>query len=210
MNSREDIPEQYWELIEQHRSELIAQAAAIIGNREDAEDVVQETFTDAFRDPEQLAKAGSVGAWLKSINRCNALNRLRAKKTAAGKTTLQINGLPENTFTTGGFSMLELKDSISKAMETLPPQLRQVVAMRYYEHLSYKEIAERLRMPIGNVGGLLMDASVRLYAKLSMQLGGANQVSTSKHTQSTLPVNVPLANPAEPRRADGGNSGARS
>jgi RNA polymerase sigma-70 factor, ECF subfamily len=187
MSSNTDIPEQYWELIEKHRAELISQAAAITGNREDAEDVVQETFTDAFRDPEKLANAGSVGAWLKSINRCNALNRLRDRKLASAKKAGQIHSLPENTFTTGGFSMLELKDSISKALETLPPHLRQIVVMRYYQHLSYKEIAEKLRMPIGNVGGLLMDASVRLYAKLSIQLG-ASAVSTSKHTQSTLPV----------------------
>jgi RNA polymerase sigma-70 factor, ECF subfamily len=203
MSSNADIPEQYWELIEKHRAELIAQAAAITGNREDAEDVVQETFTDAFRDPEKIANAGSVGAWLKSINRCNALNRLRDRKLAGAKKAGRIHELPENTFTTGGFSMLELKDSIGKALETLPANLRQIVVMRYYQHLSYKEIADKLRMPIGNVGGLLMDASVRLYAKLSIQLG-ASAVSTSKHTQSTLPVSDPRNENSAPGTTAGG------
>lgn len=182
---RGDIPEQYWELIEKYRPELIAQAAAILSSREDAEDVVQETFCDAFRDPEKVASAGSIGAWLKSINRCNALNRWRDMR-AGSKAEVKLQATPEQTFTTGGFRLLELRDSVGKALNTLPPQLREIVVLRYWQHLSYKEIAEKLNMPIGNVGGLLMDASVRLYAKLSVQLG-ASSVSTSRQTQSNLP-----------------------
>ena len=44
------FPPQYWELIERYRGELMNQAHAILGSVDDAEDVVQETFFEAFRD----------------------------------------------------------------------------------------------------------------------------------------------------------------
>jgi RNA polymerase sigma-70 factor (ECF subfamily) len=161
-----DVPEQYWELVEKYRSELVAQATSILGSAEDAEDVVQETFCEAVRNPEKLTQAGSIGAWLRSINRCNALNRVRDNRRSTNKAESKRLQAPDKALTTGGFSALELRETLSKALDTLPPTMKSVIEMRYFEQLSYKEIADRLGMPIGNVGGLLLDASVRLYAKL--------------------------------------------
>src|SRR4051794_17572591 len=68
------------ELLESHRADLIAHAQSILGNREDAEEVVQETFCEVLRSDKQLAQSSSIPAWLKSINRCNALDRLRSSR----------------------------------------------------------------------------------------------------------------------------------
>lgn len=165
-----NIPDEYWSMIEKYRPELLQQAQAILGNREDAEDVVQETFCDAVRDPSKLTQARSLSAWLKAINRCNALNRARGKRHDSSRMINVRNMEPERTFTTGGFNMLELRESVNIALAGLDPELQKIVRLRYFEHLSYKDIADRLHMPIGNVGGLLMDASVKLYAKLKLQL----------------------------------------
>src|SRR5258708_2266386 len=174
MNGDTNIPDECWALIEKYRSDLINQAYGILGNRDDAEDVVQETFCDAVRDPAKLTNARSLGAWLKAINRCNALNRARGKRHDSSR-LIQVRKLePEQTFTTGGFNILELRDTVNKALEGLPEDLQQIVRLRYFEHLSYKLIAERLQIPIGNVGGLLMDASVKLYAILRLQISSIN------------------------------------
>ncbi len=189
------VPEAYWELIEKYRGELINQAQAILGSREDAEDVVQETFCDALRDYQKLSGAGSIGAWLRSINRCNALNRHRDKRRLSGRMGPGQQVEPEQMFTTGGFNVIELRDSVTKALNALPPTLKTVVVMRYWEHLSYKEIAARLGIPIGNVSGMLWDASVRLYSKLNVQLGalpaskkGAKLTRIPGDNESTKPV----------------------
>lgn len=174
MNGDTNIPDECWALIEQYRAELINQAFAILGNREDAEDAVQETFCDAARDPAKLSNTRSLGAWLKAINRCNALNRARGRRNDCSRLIQARKLEPEQTFTTGGFSIFELRETVNKALEGLPEDLQKIVRMRYYEHLSYKAIAERLHIPIGNIGGLLMDASIRLYAKLRLQISLAN------------------------------------
>src|ERR1043166_83800 len=74
------VPDHFWETLESYRAELEEQARAILGNSADAEDVVQETFCEALRNPQKLSEVRSVGAWLKTINRANALNRARDKR----------------------------------------------------------------------------------------------------------------------------------
>ena len=166
MAFKSQIPEQYWELVDQYRDELIAQAFTILGNREDAEDVAQETLCDALRDPAKLSSAGSIGAWLKTLNRCNAIDRQRAKRRSKDSKLIRLQESPEKTFTTGGFNFLELRDSMKAALETLPPELRNVVVLRYWEHLSYGQIAERLKMQPGAVQRRLLEASALLCAAL--------------------------------------------
>jgi len=169
MDLHSKVPEQYWELVEKYRDELLSQAYAILGSHEDAEDVVQETFCEAFNDVKKISRQ-SVGASLKLINKCNALNRLRAKGRAQKRKESKRQEAPTRAFTTGGFSGIELREIVNKALESLPANLREVVVLRYWEHLSYKEIAERLEMPIGAVGPLLSEATLKLYPKLTTQL----------------------------------------
>lgn len=167
---KSQVPEQYWELIDRYRSELTTQAVGILNNPDDAEDVVQETFCDAFRDPEKLKKADSIGAWLKSINRCNALNRLRDTKRSSKRmeAAASSSGV-DQTFTTGGFTVMELRESVSKALVVLPPNMRTIVKLRYWEYLSCKDIAAHLNIPEGTVKRLLFEANNKLYDKLRAQ-----------------------------------------
>ena len=180
---KSSIPEQYWEVIDRYRSELVTQALGILNNSDDAEDVVQETFCDAFRDPQKIAQAGSVGAWLKSLNRCNALNRLRDSKRSS-KRMEAVEQESESTFTTGGFTIMELRDSVSKALVVLPPNLRTVVKLRYWEYLSCKEISSRLKIPEGSVKRMLFEANNKLYDKLRAQF--ESKAPTKQHVPAQV------------------------
>ena len=156
------VPEEYWELASQYRDELIHQAFSILGSMEDAEDVVQETFCEAFKDTSKISSE-SILASLRLINKTNALDRLRMRGRARQR---DHAGRETRAFTTGGFSGIELRDSIEKALQTLPENLRAVVRLRYFEHLSYKQIADRLNSSVGAVGPLLSEAGIRLYSVL--------------------------------------------
>jgi len=164
--AREELPERYWELVDRYRGELINQALAIVGSLEDAEDVVQETFCEAFRNGSQLAQARSLGAWLRTINRGNALNRLRGRRKDSQRLEKKAREDPQRLATTGGFSVLEMREIVARSVETLPPKLRAVVVLRYLEHLSYEEIAKRLGLTAGTVGWMLCEAAVSLHGKL--------------------------------------------
>ena len=169
MDFREGIPEKYWELIDRYRAELLNQAVAILGSFEDAEDVVQETFCEAFSHVEKLPQLRSIGAWLRNINRCKAVDRVRGKhREGKAKKDSQRKIEAEKAFTTGGISALGVRETVARALETLPPNARSVVVLRYWEHLSYKEIAERLKLPVGTVGHLHHEATMMLYQKLRL------------------------------------------
>jgi RNA polymerase sigma factor (sigma-70 family) len=120
------------------------------------------------RDPQKLAQADSIGSWLHALNRCNALNRLRDKKRASGRLEKQ-QAEAAQTFTTGGFSVLELRDSVAKAIRILPQNMQSVIKLRYWEGLGCKEISARLNMPEGSVKRLLFEANNKLYDKLKAQ-----------------------------------------
>ena len=177
------FPSQYWELMDRYRGELMNQAHAILGNVDDAEDVVQETYCEAFRDARRMKNLSSIGAWLRSVNRFNALSRVRARRQDNNRLERKQQEMPERLVTTGGLNAVEMRESVTKAIETLPNQLRSIVVLRYWEHLSYKEIAKRLSIPMGSVGTMLYEASQLLYGKLGAQLSDAtpsvNQQSVS-------------------------------
>ena len=165
-----EVPEQYWELLEQYRDILVRDAQFVVGKREDAEDVVQETFCEAIKSPEKLQQADSIKAWLLHINRCNAMDRVRHTRRDSQRKIRMQQEDPQVSVTTGGFSGLETSDFVKKAVEALPSKMRAVVALHYFEHLTYKEIAERLKMPQGTVGRLLYEASKQLYGKLEIHV----------------------------------------
>jgi RNA polymerase sigma factor (sigma-70 family) len=139
--------------------------------------VVQETFCEAVCAKGRLADAKSIGGWLKLINHRNALNRLRDRRQAGQKAARSQTEAPQRAFTTGGFSALELRESVQRALTCLSPELHAVVTLRYFEHLSYREIAERLHVEwsseewsIGTIQYRLMQASDLLYPNLRMHL----------------------------------------
>lgn len=184
MDSESKIPESFWELVEQYRAELLNQALMITGTMADAEDVVQETFCEAMRGREELAKVRSVRAWLRAINRANALDHQRNRKRDVDRTKRKQQQAPDRAVTTGGFSMLELRDSVAGAIDTLPPKLRTVILLRYWEQLSYDEVASRMNVTPSAVWHLLHDATLKLYGRLKVHVDAPQAApSTSSPTE---------------------------
>lgn len=158
------------ELTELFREELIQDAMSVVGSRADAEDVVQETFCEVLKAPEKLNDATSVRAVLLTINRCNALDRVRHKKRDSERNIRKFKLDPSRTETTGGFSSLERADFVASAIANLAPRMRAVVMLHYFQHQTYKQIAEQLGLPVGTVGRLLFEASKALYSKLEIHV----------------------------------------
>ena len=166
----EDVPDQVWALVDRYRGELINQAYSILGNLQDAEEVVQDSFCELYQKPKQLTEARSLGGLLRSINRANALDRLRSRRRDSQRLKRQQEAKMSPERTTGGFSQLDAREAISKAIEDLPERMRAIVNLRYWDHLPYEAIGQRLDLPTSTVWQLFYDASERLFEKLQDQL----------------------------------------
>lgn len=159
--------DEFWKLVERHRAELLAQAYAMLGSMEDAEDVVQETLRIAFQKVMSLQDPGRIPKWLRCINRNISLHVLRRKRTER-KATKRLQAIKESdTAAPAPQPGNDLRDAVIRAIDGLPEQLRPVILLRYAEELSYEQIAERLGIPLGTVKSRMMRADRLLQVRLA-------------------------------------------
>ena len=150
-------------IIRAHGPMVFGTAWRILGHAADTEDVVQEVFLEAYR-----LRADSVRSWpglLRRLAACRALDRLRQRKP-----TLSLHGLDLASSEDGPEATAigrELADRLRQAVAELPGREGQVFCLRYFEDLSYQQIAEALAVSSGAVATALHKARAKLEALLT-------------------------------------------
>jgi len=145
----------------------------LLRNEQDAQDVVQEAYLRAFRSFASF-KSGNGRAWLLTIVR-NTSYTLLKKNHAVDLTTSfddEIHGSCDESLSPA--ALLELSeetDLIKEALEQLPADAREILALRDQEELSYKEIASVMQVPQGTVMSRLARARGKLKEYLATRLG---------------------------------------
>jgi len=137
-------------------------ACRILGNREDAQECVQEAFLDAIeferREPVQNCRA-----LLLRVVSTRSLDRLRRRyRRRAVELTADLPLADECPLPPQQAQDAELLDRLRQALPDLPPQQSQAFVLHCVEGLSYQEIAEHLSVSVGAVGMLLLRARARL------------------------------------------------
>lgn len=160
------------QLYREQSSILLATALRVLRNRSLAEEVLQEIFTEVWVNCHSYrTQAGSGRAWLTTMCRRRAIDRVRAVQAQQNRDFTQ--GVKEA-------HVLEpdVQDTVltqveaaraQTALQTLPEEQATAIAMAYYQELSHSEIAQRLDVPLGTVKSRIRDGMRRLRA----QLGGA-------------------------------------
>ena len=149
-----------WNRIVREYSPLVfATAWRILGHIDDTEDVVQEVFLQVH----QLARTHTVRHWpafLRRLAACRALDRLRQRKNTVSINGLSLAASEEGPETTAIES--ELAERLRRAIAQLPEREAEVFCMRYFDDLSYQEIAETLQIRAGAVASALHKARLKL------------------------------------------------
>lgn len=151
---------------------LLAVAIRISGSRAEAEDVVQEVFTRAWREAVTFDRGrGSAVAWLMTLTRNRAIDVVRSRRrrhhhedaqTTEEPVTLEPVATPEGVVTDA-----ERAAAVRVALDALRPEQRQVLELAYFGGLSHSEIAERLQQPLGTVKTRIAQAVKRLRDELA-------------------------------------------
>ena len=136
----------------------------LLRNEQDAQDVVQEAYLRAFRSFAGF-RGTSGRAWLLTIVR-NTSYTLLKKNRAADLTTpfdeeIHASG-HESASPATLLERAEDSELIKNAMEELPAEFREILILRHQESLSYNEIGETLKIPIGTVMSRLARARGKL------------------------------------------------
>ncbi len=149
------------DLYDRHGAPIYSLALAIVGERADAEEVVADSFGQAWRTAEQFDPArGSVTAWLATITRTRALDLVRARgrraralmRAAVGNS----EGLAAPIAAAGeapdrGVERQEARRLVERSLAELSETQRRVIELAYFGGLTQTEIAAELQEPLGTV-----------------------------------------------------------
>jgi len=165
----------YAELLSRHREGVFHVIYRMVGNRDEAEDLVQETFIKAFRALSSFDDRYAFSTWLYKIAVNHCIDALRRRKlstesldatipTSNGELTREIphpSQSPE-----GSLISKEQTQLILEAIESLPPIYREIIKLRHQKEKSYEEIGKILGIPLGTVKARIFRARELLKKKL--------------------------------------------
>jgi len=163
-------------------NELYRTAVRLTRNQTDAEDIVQETYMQAWKSFEQFEIGTNCRAWLYKIL-FNKFDHFRRKKATQAKYFQEAD---EFVFDNASFDAPvseHLTDrQIINALDKLPEHYRSVVLLADVQEFDYREIAEILEIPIGTVMSRLNRARVQLRRSLARVAAdyGITKPSTTK------------------------------
>lgn len=147
-------------LYDRYSRVLYAVAYRIVGQQADAEDVVAESFAQAWREASRFEGArGSVAAWLTMIARSRSLDLVRARSRRTRHTDSAAAERPGVSPAMGDWRSepgetldhMERREQVRRALASLSPPQREAIELAYFEGLTQSEIATRLREPLGTV-----------------------------------------------------------
>jgi RNA polymerase sigma-70 factor (ECF subfamily) len=171
--------EAFGEIVRRWERRIFALAFGMLGREDDARDATQETFLAAFRNLRAFRGDAKVSSWLHriAINQCITRQR-RAKVRSesalddeeekhAASLSAPLHYSPARVV-----EKRETSAAVRRAVNGLPLELRQVVVMKEFEELTFKEIADALELPLSTVKSRLYTALRQL--EMRLQKFGSN------------------------------------
>lgn len=163
------------ELVEVATPWLLGVAQAMLSDRDEAEEVVQEAFTIAWRRVDLFDReSGRLMPWLLRITRNRAIDKLRAGRRRQLKVQrLEAYQGPGETATPpsepdeAARPGWHVHETVHTALRSLPDDQREVVRLAYFEGLTHSEIATHLDIPLGTVKTRLRLAFDKLRVSLA-------------------------------------------
>jgi RNA polymerase sigma-70 factor, ECF subfamily len=170
-------------LVERHEQKIFFVARRITGTREDAEDVVQQTFQKAFTYLCKFENRSSFSTWLTRIAINEALMMLRRGRrlrevsideSSGSEETAMLLEIPDSgPSPESSYSQRERERMLSAAMNKLTPGVRTAIELRELGELSTGEIARRMGLSVEAVKGRLFHGRKKLRKTLQCYVESA-------------------------------------
>jgi len=163
----------YEELLVRYRDSVYFLLLKMVNNKDDADDLTIEAFGKAFKNIEQYTPNFAFSTWLFRIATNNCIDFIRKRRMV----TVSL----DRTYTSGDGDEMTMdvrsetldpeehlirkqKNILMRSLvDKLKPRYRILIELRYFQELSYEEIAERLDLPLGTVNAQLFRSREFLY-----------------------------------------------
>lgn len=161
------------ELFRRLSSSVFALARRITGVREDAEEVLIDTFHQAWSQAHRYdAKRATVTGWILNIARSRALDQVRARRRRQvqhEKVAEIVEGFPVHASSSPERAAMrsEVRERLHRVISSLPADQKRVVELAYFGGFSHSEIAEQLGQPLGTIKTRLRLAMKKIRSSVS-------------------------------------------
>jgi RNA polymerase sigma-70 factor, ECF subfamily len=170
---REKDQERYAEIVERYQTRLFVYIYRLVGNKEEAEDLLQDVFVKAYRNLNSYDTERKFSSWIYRIAHNEAVNYIKRKSLkrfiSLETITTTKDKLDSSSIEEGAdkaWLRKEVSKEVSDAIDRLPFKYKQVLTLRYYSEQSYEEIGEILGKPVNTVGTLINRAKKKLADEL--------------------------------------------
>ena len=162
------------ELVRRYQQKVYWVARRLVGNHHDADDVTQEVFVRVYRSLKDFRGEANFYTWVYRITTNVALNALRRRKL---REFVRFEDAPALLEDSGndpaeGLDKKEYAQAVERAVDRLPPKQRIVFMMRFYEELSYEEIAKILNRSVGGLKANYFHAVKKIQSYVKKDLEG--------------------------------------
>lgn len=150
-------------LMHMYREPIYLMLLKMTNNPSEADDLTIEAFSKAFNSLDRYVPSNSFCTWLFSIAANHCIDHIRKKRmqTVSLDEITTVNPEGEQSYTVQlpsdignpeeAFITEQRRQILREIVSQLKPRYRRMVELRFFEELSYEEIAERLDMPLGTV-----------------------------------------------------------
>lgn len=193
--------EAFGTLMQKYQPKFLAMGIRILGSQAEAEDVLQDSFIDAYRHLPDFQNRARFSTWLYSIVLNHIRNRLRHNKVLKC-VPLEVSNddddawIPEIPDKQVPFDQsLEHRmqlEAVYKAVATFPLQYQSIFIMHYFNGLPVKEIAAKLNRPVGTVKAYLHRAR-KLLDKMNLGQSVADNEEAEIETTEVIELNTAKA-----------------
>ena len=158
-------------VVEEYQAFAYAVAFRFVGNEDDAEDIVQETFVRLWKNLHLYKQEIKLTTWLYRIIANLCLDFLKSRHGRQRKNKVDIDKVSfvhDHSTPEKEFQQRELMQAIHQGAEELTPKQRAVFILRDLEGLTTEEVSEALTMSAGNVKSNLFYARQKMVEKLKV------------------------------------------
>ncbi len=158
----------YAELMERYRDSIFHMVNKMVFSSDDAEDLTIESFGKAFQRLDQYTPAFAFSTWLFKLASNHTIDFIRKKKlnalsldrgfTSEDGDTMEIHVRDEQLDPMEALQKKERVALLRDVVSALKPRYRRLVELRYFEEMSYDEIAQELDLPLGTIKAQLFRA----------------------------------------------------
>jgi len=166
-------PKDFEKVFQQYKDKVFKTAYLIVGNTAEAEDILQEVFIKVYKSTDSYDPGkGSMGTWLHRITVNHCISQKRKKRVAEySSNRMEERGVELVDLAEEQPEELSMKSEQSRQIwnliKSMDEKHRSVLSLRYYEELSYDEIAKALNIPLGTVKSRISIAIRNLRQRLT-------------------------------------------